>query len=212
MRRITRLITVVAVVGMAMGTLAATAGTAGAASTTKSGGTLTMALDENLAGFNINTSAANEFVLQEILDVVWPQPYIINSGLKPVLNKQLLSSVKVATNPETITYNLNPKAVWQDGTPINADDFIYNWQAQSGNSQYTDLSNRLESPQRRRLRSGLDGRPEPRTVPQRDNGHRQVLEQLRRLAEPIHQPGAGPHRPDRRVEHRFLGSLRDHLG
>jgi peptide/nickel transport system substrate-binding protein len=141
MRRITRLITVVAVVGMAMGTLAATAGTAGAASTTKSGGTLTMALDENLAGFNINTSAANEFVLQEILDVVWPQPYIINSGLKPVLNKQLLSSVKVATNPETITYNLNPKAVWQDGTPINADDFIYNWQAQSGNSQYTDLGN-----------------------------------------------------------------------
>ena len=98
-----------------------------------------MALDENLAGFNINTSAANEFVLQEILDVVWPQPYIVNAALKPVLNTQLLSSVTVTTNPQTITYNINPKAVWQDGTPIDADDFIYNWQAQSGNSACTDV-------------------------------------------------------------------------
>ncbi len=98
-----------------------------------------MALDENLAGFNINTSAANEFVLQEILDTVWPQPYIINAALKPVLNTDLLTSVSVSTNPQTITYNINPKAVWQDGTPINADDFIYNWQAQSGNTMYTDI-------------------------------------------------------------------------
>lgn len=100
-----------------------------------------MALDENLAGFNINTSAASEFVLQEILNVVWPQTYIVNAGLKPVLNTQLITSVKETTNPQTITYNINPKAVWGDGTPINADDYIYNWQAQSGNSAYTDVGN-----------------------------------------------------------------------
>jgi peptide/nickel transport system substrate-binding protein len=100
---------------------------------------MTMALDENLAGFNINTSAASEYVLQEILDVVWPQPYIVNAALKPVLNTELISSVKVITNPQTITYNINPKAVWQDGVPIDADDFIYNWQAQSGISSYTDV-------------------------------------------------------------------------
>jgi peptide/nickel transport system substrate-binding protein len=100
-----------------------------------------MALDENLAGFNINTSASSEFVLQEILDVVWPQTYIVNSALKPVLNTQLVTSVKVTSNPQTITYNINPKAVWGDGVPINADDYIYNWQAQSGNSAYTDVGN-----------------------------------------------------------------------
>jgi len=47
---------------------------------------MTFALDEDLAGFNVNTSAASEFVLQEILDQVWPQPFIINSQLTPVLN------------------------------------------------------------------------------------------------------------------------------
>jgi len=105
-----------------------------------SGGTATMALDENLAGFNINTSAASEFVLQEIMNMVWPQAFIVNNKLQPVLNNQLLeSAVQTSSSPQTVVYTLNPKAVWSDGTPITADDFIYNWQAQSGNTAYTDV-------------------------------------------------------------------------
>ncbi len=105
-----------------------------------SGGTATMALDENLAGFNINTSAASEFVLQEIMNMVWPQAFIVNAKLQPVLNNQLLeSAVQTSDSPQTVVYKLNPKAVWSDGTPITADDFIYNWQAQSGNPAYTDV-------------------------------------------------------------------------
>ncbi len=105
-----------------------------------SGGTATMALDENLVGFNINTSAASEFVLQEIMNMVWPQAFITNAKLQSVMNNQLLNSaVQTSTNPQTIVYTINPKAEWSDGTPITADDFIYNWQAQSGNSQYTDV-------------------------------------------------------------------------
>jgi peptide/nickel transport system substrate-binding protein len=99
-----------------------------------------MALDENLAGFNINTSAANEFVLQEILNMVWPATFITNAKLQYVLNSQLLeSAVQSSTNPQTIVYTINPKAEWSDGTPITADDFIYNWQAESGYPQYTDV-------------------------------------------------------------------------
>ena len=56
-----------------------------------SGGTATMALDEDLAGFNVNTSAASEFVLQEIMNMVWPQAFIVNNKLQPVLNSQLLA-------------------------------------------------------------------------------------------------------------------------
>jgi len=105
-----------------------------------SGGTATMALDENLVGFNINTSAASEFVLQEIMNMVWPQAFIVNSKLQPVINNQLLeSAVQTSDSPQTVVYTLNPKAVWSDGTPITADDFIYNWQAQSGNTAYTDV-------------------------------------------------------------------------
>ncbi len=105
-----------------------------------SGGTATVALDENLSGLNINTSASSEFVLQEIMNMVWPQAFIVNNKLQPVLNTQLLESADVtSTNPQTVVYTINPKAVWSDGTPITADDFIYNWQTQSGNPAYTDV-------------------------------------------------------------------------
>ena len=121
--------------------VAATPAVSGAAArASSSGGTATMALDETLAGFNINTTAASEYVLQEIMNVVWPQAFIINAKLQPVLNNQLLQSASVtSSNPQTVVYKLNPKAVWSDGTPITADDFIYNWQAQSGNTAYTDV-------------------------------------------------------------------------
>ena len=51
-----------------------------------------MALDEDLAGFNINTSAASEIALQEIMNMVWPQAFIVNNKLQPVMNSQLLLS------------------------------------------------------------------------------------------------------------------------
>ena len=143
MGRPRRFLTVTALIAVAATTLVACSSSSASGPTStgpvKTGGSITMALDENLTGFNINTTAADEYVLQEILDVVWPQPYIVNSGLKPVLNTALLTNVKETQNPQTITYTINPKAVWQDGTPISADDFIYNWQAQSGNPAYTDI-------------------------------------------------------------------------
>ena len=72
--------------------------------------------------------------------MVWPQAFIVNNKLQPVLNNQLLESAAVTeSSPQTVVYKINPKAVWSDGTPITADDFIYNWQAQSGNSAYTDV-------------------------------------------------------------------------
>ena len=130
----------VGALGLMIGLLAPPASGALSKSSSSSGGTATMALDETLTGFNVNTSAASEFVLQEIMNMVWPQAFIVNNKLQPVLNNQLLrSAVQTSLNPQTVVYTLNPKAVWSDGTPITADDFIYNWQAQSGNPAYTDV-------------------------------------------------------------------------
>jgi len=134
----------VAAAALSVSIVAVAPATSGASTkaSSSSGGTATMALDENLVGFNINTSAASEFVLQEIMNMVWPQAFIVNNKLQPVLNNQLLESAAVTTqSPQTVVYKLNPKAVWSDGTPISADDFIYNWQAESGNPAYTDVGN-----------------------------------------------------------------------
>ena len=103
----------------------------------KSGGSITFALDEDVAGWNVLQANDNEFVLQEILDQTWPQAFVTHPDLKPHLNTDLLTSAKLTkTNPQTVVYKINPKATWSDGTPINAQDFIYNWQAQSGNPKF----------------------------------------------------------------------------
>jgi peptide/nickel transport system substrate-binding protein len=119
----------------------------GAVGAVKSGGTLTFALDEDVAGFNVLQASDNAFVLQEILDQTWPQVYVIYPDLKPVLDTDIVSSVKVtSTNPQTIVYNINPRATWSDGVPISAQDFIYNWEAQSGNPKFKDLGGKAFLP------------------------------------------------------------------
>jgi peptide/nickel transport system substrate-binding protein len=113
----------------------------------KSGGSLTYALDEDLAGFNILQANDSEFVLQEILDQVWPSVYIPQPNVGLALDTNVVTSATVTSdNPQTIVYNINPKATWSDGTPISAQDFIYNWQAQSGNPAYKDVGGKAFLP------------------------------------------------------------------
>ncbi|NED98060.1 ABC transporter family substrate-binding protein [Phytoactinopolyspora alkaliphila] len=38
----------------------------------------------------------------------------------------------VSDDPQTIEFNINPDAVWSDGEPIDCDDFLLGWAAQSG--------------------------------------------------------------------------------
>jgi peptide/nickel transport system substrate-binding protein len=113
----------------------------------KSGGTLTYALDEDLAGFNVLQANDAEFVLQEILDQVWPSVYIPQPNVGLALDTNVVTSATVTSeSPQTIVYNINPKATWSDGTPISAQDFIYNWQAQSGNPAYKDVGGKAFLP------------------------------------------------------------------
>src|SRR4029077_18241113 len=51
------------------------------ASAVKSGGTLTYALDQDVAGFNINQASDSEFVLQEIMNPVWPTVFVVQPNI-----------------------------------------------------------------------------------------------------------------------------------
>jgi peptide/nickel transport system substrate-binding protein len=117
------------------------------ASSVKSGGTFTYALDQDVAGFNVLQATDNEFVLQEILNQVWPSVYITADTLQSQLDTNYVTSATVTkTDPQTVVYQINPKAVWSDGVPFNAQDFIYNWQSQSGNPKFTDVGGKAFEP------------------------------------------------------------------
>ena len=125
---------------IAAGCSSTTGSSSSASGPVKSGGTLTYALDEDVPGFNSLLAGDNEFVLTEILDQTLPKVFVVQPDLKPVLNTEVVTSATVAkANPQTIVYQINPKAVWSDGVPISASDFIYNWQAQSGSPKFKDV-------------------------------------------------------------------------
>jgi peptide/nickel transport system substrate-binding protein len=131
----------------------------------RSGGSATFALDEDVAGFNVLHADDDEFVLQEILDQVWPKTFIVQPGLKPKLNTQVVTSAKVVkSNPQTVVYKINPKAKWSDGTPISAADFIYNWQSQSSSPKYKDVGGKAF------LAAGTAGYNQIKSVTSSDGG------------------------------------------
>ena len=176
-----------------------------------SGGTATMALDENLAGFNINTSAASEFVLQEIMNMVWPQAFIVNNKLQPVLNDQLLESAVQSRAPAprpsstsstprpcgptarrsrrtTSSTTGRPRAATRP-TPTSAGSPTTTRRppatTRSSPSSGSDPSGGAA------CAPGQHGRPQRRPVPERPHRHRDLQAVLRRLAQPL-QPNIVP--------------------
>jgi peptide/nickel transport system substrate-binding protein len=128
---------------IAAGCSSTTGTTSAGGSTSGSGrptGTLTFALDEDLAGFNPLLVTDNEFYLTEVMDQILPRVYVVQPDLKPALDTNIVTSaMQTSTSPQTIVYQINPKATWSDGVPLSADDFIYAWHAESANPAFTDV-------------------------------------------------------------------------
>jgi peptide/nickel transport system substrate-binding protein len=97
------------------------------------GGTSTVHLGLPWSGFNPNTPAGAASSTPSLLSQVLPSAYVIGPNMVPEVNSELLLSVEVtSTSPLTVQYVINPKAVWSDGVPVTADDFIYAWMSQRG--------------------------------------------------------------------------------
>ncbi|MCW7941579.1 ABC transporter substrate-binding protein [Streptomyces hygroscopicus] len=100
---------------------------------TKSGGTFTYTLEKNIQQWNVQDSNGNTFENGETLGVVLPQVFVPQPDFSVALNTDLVTSAtQTSTSPQTFVYKINPKASWNDGTPITADDFVYYWRTNNG--------------------------------------------------------------------------------
>ncbi|OIJ95992.1 ABC transporter family substrate-binding protein [Streptomyces colonosanans] len=103
------------------------------AGATKAGGSFTYTLEKNIQQWLVQDSNGNTFENGEAISVVLPQVYVPQPDFSVQLNTDLVTSAtQTSTSPQTIVYKINPKASWNDGTPINADDFIYYWRTNNG--------------------------------------------------------------------------------
>ncbi len=125
-------------------TAAATATTTGAAAQNivyDTSAAISYAVGPQPGNWDIHSVAASSWylTLEQVLAQVWPSAFSVGSNGTPTLNATLLTSAtEVSSTPQTVLYDINPRAVWSDGTPITYADFVYNWQAQSGRASFVD--------------------------------------------------------------------------
>jgi len=97
------------------------------------GGTLTFAIEKNLPNWNVNSSEGNVFETGMTVKAFLPWTFTTTPDLKQVVNENVLvSAEQTSTSPQTIVYEIRPEAVWNDGTPITADDFVFQWKTMNG--------------------------------------------------------------------------------
>ena len=113
------------------------AGTAAAdtynSGTPKQGGSVTWTIEKTMDNWNLLSAEGNTFDYGQIINALAPSTFLYNPSYSVSMNTNLLvSATETSTSPETVVYKIQPNAVWSDGTAINADDFIYNWEVQNG--------------------------------------------------------------------------------
>jgi peptide/nickel transport system substrate-binding protein len=78
----------------------------------------------------------------DIIQAVLPSLFIFDAASVPTVNKNYVESADLtAKDPkQVVTYKLNPKAVWSDGTPITVADFEAQAKANSGTNPAYKIS------------------------------------------------------------------------
>lgn len=101
--------------------------------TLREGGDLRLALSEFPANFNILHIDGNSAETAGMLKATMPNAFTIAADGSTTVNTDYFTSVELTgTDPQVITYTINPKAVWSDGTPITWRDIASQIHAISG--------------------------------------------------------------------------------
>lgn len=102
----------------------------------KQGGTLSLAMQQwstqwQITSLNGNVTGDTQTVMTALL----PSPYHFTATGTPYYNPDYLTGEPVESTvagKQTVTYELNPKAVWSDGTPVTYKDYAANWESLNG--------------------------------------------------------------------------------
>ena len=99
----------------------------------RQGGNLRVALTAFPPNFNSLHVDGNDTDTHALMRPTMPRAFRITADGSPTLNTDFFTSVELtSTSPQVVTYTINPKAVWSDGTPITWEDIASQINATSG--------------------------------------------------------------------------------
>jgi peptide/nickel transport system substrate-binding protein len=100
---------------------------------------VTVVTDKAWNAYNNGTSSTVSSYNADINILSLAAPYMLDGNDNIILNKDLMDSVTLtSSNPQTVVWKINPKAVWSDGAPVSCKDFYLHWLANNGGSPLFD--------------------------------------------------------------------------
>ena len=106
---------------------------------------------------NYNEVDGTDGSVSDIMGAVLEQPFYADSKGVPHNNANLVASYTVTASPQqVVTLELNPKAVWQDGTPVTEADFEAQWKALNGTNPAFQISGTVGYNQIQDIKQGKD--------------------------------------------------------
>nr|WP_243632996.1 ABC transporter family substrate-binding protein [Mycobacterium uberis] len=109
--------------------------------TLKDGGNLRLALTDFPPNFNILHIDGNNAEVASMMKATMPRAFIIGQDGSTTVDTNYFTSIELTnTSPQAITYTINPKAVWSNGTPITWRDIDRQIQANSGKDKAFEIA------------------------------------------------------------------------
>ncbi|MDQ1659323.1 MAG: glutathione transport system substrate-binding protein [Cryptosporangiaceae bacterium] len=108
----------------------------------KPGGTLRLSIQQWISQYNVGQVDGTQGDGQDILALTQPELWFRDEHGSISRNPDVLASAEVtATSPrQVVTYRINPKATWSDGTPITWRDFETQWKTRNGSAKAFTVS------------------------------------------------------------------------
>jgi peptide/nickel transport system substrate-binding protein len=127
--------------------------------TLQKGGNLRLALTEFPSNFNSLHIDGNVADAGAMLRATLPRAFWVGSDGSTTVNTDFFTSVELTnTDPQEVTYTINPKAVWSDGTPITWEDIDSQIRATSGKDKAFAIASTNGSDRVASVRRGVDDR------------------------------------------------------
>lgn len=123
------------------------------------GGNLRLAITDFPPNFNSLHIDGNTVDVAALMRPSMPRAFRIGADGSPSVNTDYFSNVELTgTNPQVVTYTINPKAVWSDGTPITWEDIAAQIHATSGKDKGFAIAATNGADRVQKVERGVDDR------------------------------------------------------
>ncbi|MGW6119686.1 ABC transporter family substrate-binding protein [Nocardia sp. NPDC055165] len=125
----------------------------------RDGGNLRLALTSLPENWNGLHNDGNDGDTGALLRPVMPRAFTTNAAAELTVNSDYFTDIQLTnTEPQQVTYTINPRAVWSDGSPLTWEDIQSQANALSGNDKAFLIANNAGFDRVEKVERGVDDR------------------------------------------------------